>query len=190
MKFRALLALFLLIAPACAQRISNQRPAEAPLRLDMSKLNGMQPPGMDPLCLDKGRFQDLEYNRSPEVEKIMARPKDAVPVLISLLTSTKRVRPDPVCYWYDTRVGDVAFMMLADLFTDASWQHCTVPGACWDALGSVDTDVPASTAWHNYIKQHGRAALQNHYRNLWREYKDKLVWDPTQRCFRLPTQKN
>ena len=185
MKSATLLTLFLLAAGACAQSPPKHRVPE-PLRLDMSKINGM-----GSICLDKGRFQDVEYNRSDEVEKIMARPKEAVPILISLLTESRRVHPDPVvCYWYDTRVGDVAFMMLADLFTDASWQHCAVPGACWDALGAGDPGVPASTAWHNYIQQHGRAALQNHYRRLWRRYKDKVVWDPAQRCFRLPEQKN
>ena len=185
MKSAALAALLLLAAPAFAQSPSKQPPAQPPLRLDMSKLNGMQP-----YCLDKGRFQDSEYNRSAEVDKIMARPKEAVPILIALLTDTRPVRPDPVvCYWYDTRAGDVAFMMLADLFTDASWEHCTVPGACWEVLRLDETNLGSAAEFHRYVKRHGRAALQKYYRKLWDEYKDEVIWDPSQRCFRLTTPK-
>jgi hypothetical protein len=181
MKAATLIALLLLPALAFAQSPCQQPPTQSPLRLDMSKLNGMQP-----YCLDKGRFQDPEYNRSAEVDKIMAHPREAVPILIALLTDTRPVRPDPVvCYWYDTRVGDVAFMMLSDLFLDASWQHCTVPGGCWEILGPDETNLGSAAEFHRYVKRHGRAALQKYYRKLWDEYKDKVTWDSSQRCFRL-----
>jgi hypothetical protein len=52
------------------------------------------------------------------MQQILADGKEAIPVLISQLTETARTEYQIADYWGDTRSGDVAYVILIDLFTD------------------------------------------------------------------------
>src|ERR1700685_1401378 len=66
-------------------------------------------------CMAKGRVQDCS---GKVMQQILADGKDAIPILISQLTQTTIKKNQIADYWSGTRSGDVAFVMLVDLFTD------------------------------------------------------------------------
>jgi hypothetical protein len=67
-------------------------------------------------CMAKGRVQDC--SGSVVLRQILTDGKSAIPILISQLTETTRTKYQIADYWFDTRSGDVAYVMLTDLFTD------------------------------------------------------------------------
>jgi hypothetical protein len=72
-------------------------------------------------CMAKGRVQDCDGS---VMNQIRADGKTAIPVLILQLTETARAKYQISDYWGDTRSGDVAYVVLNDLFTDTD---CPVP---------------------------------------------------------------
>jgi len=135
------------------------------------------------ICGDKGRLQDFG---SKVMDQIIAEGPKSVPILIEMIADTRpaKTKEPIICYWYGMTIGDIAFCTLSDLFTDATYAKTTLPGATWnDLLGH--SDGPAWEQLDNYIKKHGRAALQAKWRALWNKYKDQIVWDAKQRCFVL-----
>jgi hypothetical protein len=73
----------------------------------------------------KGRVQDTEYNHLPVVENLIAHGNEAIPFLIAKLDDETKIRGHVFDYWSDVRVGDVAFIILTDFFTDPTWQKTT-----------------------------------------------------------------
>jgi hypothetical protein len=70
------------------------------------------------------------------------------------------------------------------LFTNASWDASTIPGASWDEmLGKGDSS--GSERLHDFIRKYGRAALQAKWQKIWDAYKSRIYWDSTERCFKL-----
>src|ERR1700728_1710565 len=76
-------------------------------------------------CMAKGRVQDCS---GTVMQQILADGKNAIPVLISQLTETARAQKQIADYWGDTRSGDVAFVVLNDLFTDSDLHTFRLPG--------------------------------------------------------------
>lgn len=174
MLLRTLIVL-LALAVGC---VADQPPRKSKvLRFDLARICGGMP---DDHCSPKGRFQD---GGSIVIDEIIAGGKDSVPVLIGMLTDTRRTKTPIEDYWSVTYIGDIAFMVLADLFLDSSWQHATVPGTGWEMLGA-DPQGPAETQLRDYILKHGRASLKAKWTKLWEQYKDKVYWDEKERCFK------
>jgi len=138
-------------------------------------------PGM---CRAKGRLQD-DYCISKMMDQIVARGKIAVPILISQLTDARPARPI-LDFWNHMTVGDIAYVILDDLFTDSDWKTLTMPGLkAWDDLWRDTCKDSAETCWHRYVKAHGRRFVQRQWRAAWNANKDRIYWDANARCFRV-----
>jgi hypothetical protein len=132
---------------------------------------------------DEGRVQEA-YDSSGVLERILKDQEAAVPFLIQSLTDARRTPEPVICLWNYTSVGDIAFVILTDLFSDASLQKSTIPGVSWDEmLGKYDG--PGIYQLHEYLRRHGRKSLQKKWSAVWAAYRDKVVWDSKQRCFVL-----
>jgi len=155
-----------------------------------------QKPGKFPLwnfdevnhsCRTKGRLQDKEYCESKMMNQIIAQGKDAIPILISQLTDTRATQEPIYDYWNETTAGDIAYFILTDLFTDASWTTFTMPGL--DALNhDCGEDVAAEPCWREFLKKHGRKFVQDQWLAAWNANKDRVYWDEQARCFRVSSK--
>jgi hypothetical protein len=139
------------------------------------------------VCQDVGRLQDWP---SPVMDQIIAAGPTAVPILTAMISDARLARREPVyCYWPGMAIGDIAFCLLSDLFTDANGSAIggrpTIPGAGWNDILGPPGDLPAPEQLHQYIRKHGRAALQAKWQSLWKKYGDQIVWDPKKMCFKL-----
>jgi hypothetical protein len=177
-----LVVLVAVLAGICpAQRTTRTQPA-----FDLSKI-GFIVDGKQ-ICEDKGRLQDYP---SKVMDEIIAAGLKSVPVLIGMITNSREVRTQEpiICYWYGMTVGDLAALTLTDLFTDASHEKETIPGADWASImDPEDKDRPAADQFHLFVKRHGRATLRAKWRQLWAQYGDQVYWDGKERCFRLKGQ--
>jgi hypothetical protein len=155
--------------------------------------NATQKPGKFPLwdfdevnhsCRAKGRLQDKEYCESKMMNQIIAQGKDAIPILISQLTGTRKSKEPIEDYWYMTTEGDIAYFILGDLFTDSDWHTFTMPGL--EALNhDCGEDVAAEPCWREFLKKHGRKFVQDQWLAAWNANKDRVYWDEKERCFRV-----
>jgi hypothetical protein len=159
-----------------------QSAVPSPLQFDLSKL-GMVING-EQICNDSGnRLQDFP---SSVMDQIVAAGPKAVPVLIRMIADRRmaNTREPLICYWPGMAIGDIAFCLLTNLFTEPDGKT-TVPGADWnDLLGPGNTGA----SWeqlHGFIRKHGSAALQARWRAVWDKYRGQVAWDPKERCFKL-----
>jgi hypothetical protein len=163
-----------------------QSPAPGKLRFDLSRigfvLDGQQ------ICEDKGRLQDYP---SPVMDQIIAGGPSSIPVLIGMLTDGRmaKTKEPIICFWPGMAIGDIAFCVLSDLFTDATDLKGTLPGAGWDDMLGPAGSRPGWEQLHDFTRKHGRAALPMEWRTLWDKYKDQVFWDPKERCFKLKAAK-
>jgi hypothetical protein len=100
--------------------------AKAPLELvDISKL---------PVLASKGRFQDgaTALGEPNQVAKdLVANGPNSIPFLIGKVEDETEMDRHVMTFWYQLYVGDMAHIILTDLFTDKSG-HSTIPGFGWD----------------------------------------------------------
>lgn len=134
-------------------------------------------PGM---CRAKGRLQD-NYCISKMMDQIVARGKEAVPILISQLTDQRPARPI-FDYWNRMTVGDIAAAILNNLFTDADWTTFNLPNL---KLSKSPCDDSAENCWYRIVKAHGRLFIQRQWLAAWNANKDRIYWDADARCFRI-----
>jgi len=140
------------------------------------------------LCLSKGRFQDQEYNPDSKVmQEIIDSGKKAIPRLIEMIADeTAKPGPAILCFWPQTIRGDLAHLVLANLFLDPTWTQSTVPRALYDAeLESRYKDSPGWELHRAYLKKYGRKKLQSRWREIWSQFEQRVEWDGKDRYFRL-----
>jgi len=133
-------------------------------------------------CRAKGRVQDKEYCDSRIMDQIIAQGKNAIPVLISQITDTRELKEPAFDFWNRMTVGDLAYSILIDLFTDSDWKTFNMPGlkTLWPKC-----DVGMEQCWHVYVKKHGMKYVQDQWSAAWNANKDRAYWDAQARCFRL-----
>ena len=172
-----LIALCILFSALCRA----QSPA-GNLRFDLSKI-GMVVGGKQ-ICEDAGRITDY---RSQVMEQIVATGPKSVPVLIAMIADVRiaKTKEPIICYWPGMAIGDLAFCVLSDLFTDTSLTKATIPGAGWDDMLGPPGELPAWEQLHQYIRKHGRMALRAKWQKLWDKYGERMFWDQKAGCFRL-----
>jgi hypothetical protein len=137
------------------------------------------------VCEDKGRLQDVP---SQVMDKIIAAGTKSLPILIGMITDARIAETEEpiICYFRDSTIGGLAFCLLSDLFTDASYTKTTMPGADWASMmDPEDKDLSSSDQLYMFVKRHGRAALQAKWHKLWARYQGQVYWDKDERCFRL-----
>jgi hypothetical protein len=123
----------------------------------------------------------------PVVENLIARGNEAVPFLIGKLDDETRIKGHVFDFWYEVHVGDVAFVILTDFFTDPTWQKTTIPGVGYDEFlqRTPNSNATGEQLLRNYIAKHGRHDIANRWRAIWAEYKDHAYWDDNDRCFKV-----
>ena len=133
-------------------------------------------------CRAKGRVQDCS---GKVMQEILAGGKGSIPILISQLTETARTKEPIEDYWSYTSSGDIAFIVLTDLFLDADWKTFNMPGVPdWPAV-SKGCQNAAEDCWREYIKKHGRKYVQLAWQRAWNLWKDRIYWEQTARCFHI-----
>jgi hypothetical protein len=160
------------VAP-CASQSATQEPMGFPL-WSFDEVNHS--------CRAKGRLQDKEYCESKLMDRIVAQGKDAIPILISQLTDTHASKEPIFDYWSRTTTGDIAYIILNDLFTDSNWTTFNMPG-----LKALHDNCPdaAESCWRRFLRKHGRKFVQNQWLAAWSTNKNRVYWDEQARCFRL-----
>src|SRR5262249_16435500 len=133
-------------------------------------------------CMAKGRVQDC---RGSVLEQILADGKNAIPILISQLTETARTKYEIADYWFATRSGDVAYVILIDLFTDPDLKTFGMPGVPDWFVVIKGGNFAAKSCWNDYFHKHGRLSVQQAWMRAWKLNKDKVYWDAKAQCFRI-----
>jgi hypothetical protein len=134
----------------------------------------------------KGRLQEVG---SPQATRIIELKKRAILLLIACLTDETQTTESIEDYWPVTSVGDIAFFLLCDLFTDSSWQRSTITDVVnWKTLQRADPHEASPNAWYSFIKKHGRKHVQDIWYKRWKEEEQAIFWDETERCFKIDTE--
>jgi hypothetical protein len=139
-------------------------------------------------CSSKGRFQDKQYNPNFSViDELIEMGESSIPFLISRLDSEKNYTESPLCYWRSVSEGDIAFLILADLFLDDSWTKVSHPRACTSASFEhpLDTYAGFYPAFQLYVREYGRESIIRNWSLLWKESKGKLKWNQDGRYFQV-----
>ena len=132
----------------------------------------------------KGRVQDSQYNNLPVVNSLIQAGPAAIPFLVGKLDDDTEIREDVLDFWPRVTVGDVALVILCDLFRTADWKASTVPGLEWDALlERTDPEAPGWVVLQNFLAHHGRRGLRERVEELLKPYEGSLAWDANERCF-------
>lgn len=137
----------------------------------------------------KPRVQD-QYNAGKDaaLDKILAMGKDAIPFLIDRLSSKREYKHPPMDLYPRLSEGDLAYIILVDLFSDASeHQGTTVPELCWNNLleASKYPGVPAWQLLDQFHKSHTPQQLQDRWSEMWKSRSDQIVWDQSQLFYRI-----
>ena len=150
-----------------------------PANVDLARIGHVQP---------KGRVQDKDYNDLPVVDRLISMGPAAISFLVSKLEDEGRVDGYVFDFWPDVRVGDVALVVLCDLFLTADGRSPTVPGLEWDTLlDRRSQDVSSSTLLDTFIAIHGRTEIRRRVEKLLQAHPKGFAWDETERCFK-PTK--
>lgn len=133
-------------------------------------------------CMAKGRVQDC---KGKVMQLILADGKDAIPILISQLTETAVTKNQIADYWGGTRSGDVAFVVLNDLFTEPDLHTFGMPGVPdWSAV-QKGCDRAAEACWDKYLRKNGRMSVRQAWLRAWNLHKSQIHWDVKAQCFRV-----
>lgn len=133
-------------------------------------------------CMAKGRVQDCP---GAVMKQILADGIHAIPILISQLTETTGTKYEIADYWSGTRTGDVAYVVLTDLFTEPNSEISELPGVPdWNAV-MKDCHSTAQGCWDEYLRRHGRVSVRRAWLRAWNLHKDEIFWDSKARCFRI-----
>lgn len=133
-------------------------------------------------CMAKGRVQDCS---GKVMRRILTDGKHAIPILISQLTETTRTNKQIADYWSDTRSGDVAFVVLTDLFTQPNSEASEMPDVPdWNTVLKGCRRV-AQACWDEYLQKHGRHSVKQAWLRAWSLHEGRVYWDAEVRCFRL-----
>ena len=133
-------------------------------------------------CMAKGRVQDCS---GTVMQQILADGKNAIPILISQLTETARTKKQIEDYWGDTRSGDVAFVVLNDLFTDSDLRTFGMPGVPDWSTVQKGCNGAAQACWDDFLRKQGRRSVRQAWQRAWNLHKDQIYWDAKAQCFRL-----
>lgn len=167
--------------PQPEQTLPTARPRQSPKPLseiDLTKIGPLAP---------KGRVQDKDYNESQVVDDLISNGRDAIPFLISKLDDRTVINYSVEDYWPRLRVGDLAFLILSDFSLDSTWTRETIPGTGWDEIfeATSDPNEPGSNYYYKQTRKHGRGWVKAKWEKIWATYKDRIVWDEKERCFKV-----
>ena len=118
---------------------------------------------------------------------MIANGKDCIPFLISKLDDTTVIHGPVMDFWSEIRVGDVALLILSDFSHESTWTKEMIPGTNWTELfeAKENPDLPFWEYYETQLRKHGRGWVKAKWEKIWATYKDRIVWDDKERCFKL-----
>lgn len=147
---------------------------------------------MAPIGFTKSRWQDaIDPEGQPdlvqvkEVQKVLRFGTRAVPMLIACLADEEKTRTPIWDFWPETKVDNIAFSILSDLFTDPTRKHTLKAAIYWSDVQAGSPESPAWIAWDRYVAKHGRAYIQQAWLRAWAKNRSRIYWDNSLRCFRI-----
>ena len=131
------------------------------------------------------RMEDALGNKNQVLADIIANGKDSLPFLISKLDDETEMDRRVENFWYRLYVGDMALIILDDLFTDETESRSTLPGFSWDDFleRGDNREITGEEVLRRYIRRHGRSTIKRRWQKLWTENKEKIFWDADCKCF-------
>lgn len=187
-----LILLVSMIASTCSEKnlplitnpteLKQEMPTPVLEQIDISKMPPLSP---------KGRMQDDETdalgNKNQIVMDLVAHGKNSIPFLINQLDDEIPMNRHAMNYWYRLYIGDMAHIILTDLFTDETETNSTVPGFGWDEFLERGDDKASmgEEILRRYIRKYGRRHIKERWQKMWNENKESIFWDEQCRCFRL-----
>jgi hypothetical protein len=174
--FAGVVSLFLLV---CCSFAEGQTKPAATDEIPLWRFDELTTPGS---CRTMGRFQDKEYCDSKLVDQVLALGKDAIPLLISELTDTRKTKHSVYDLWKYTAAGDIANSLLFDLFTTSDLRMADMPEL--DSL-QMECKKPGEACWRKFIQKKGRKFVQEQWEAAWNVHKDSIYWDEHAHCFKL-----
>lgn len=161
----------------CAIDIQAQRPPQRYALEDFDSLG----------CMAKGRSIDCG---GAVMQRILQDGKAAIPVLISQISETEPAKHEIADYWGGTQTGDIAFILLNDLFSDDDGHPFSPSGAVdWEEVSKGCTNT-AQSCWILYLRKHGRKYVQDSWERAWGRHKSEFAWNPRQRYFQKAAASN
>ncbi len=157
-------------------------------KLDLSKIDLTQIKYINPQGrAQDGGLKDKEFNQLSIADDLIANGKDSIPYLIGKLDNETELDRSVINFWYKVYVGDVALIILNDLFTKDDGKTSTIKGFSWDDFleRGNDKDSMSEAILRNYIKKHGRKNIKARWQKVWDDNKENIFWDETERCFKV-----
>lgn len=140
----------------------------------------------------KGRAQDgtLEGEKFVKLsiaDDLLAHGKDCIPFLISKLDDETELKRGTIDFWYEVYVGDISLIILNDFFTKSDGLNSTISGFGWDDFleRGNDKDSMSEAILRKYIKKHGRKNIKERWQKMWDDNNQNIIWDETERCFKI-----
>ncbi|HUI93182.1 MAG TPA: hypothetical protein VLX68_13120 [Chitinivibrionales bacterium] len=159
------LIMVLVATPAFAQKLS----------IDLRKIGHIS---------KEGRVQDKDKNPSlPVVDSLIAHGADAIPFLLVKLEDSTVIRGKVLDDWPRVRVGDVAWFILYDFFTDSHMAATLPDPGLFAIVGSADQNQPGWKSWASLVKRCGRKGIRKAAEVILKPYEGKFLWNPAERCF-------
>lgn len=166
---RFLLALFLFLAltqfPASAQKLT----------IDLRKIGHIA---------SNGRVQDKENNPNlPVIDQLIAAGPEAIPFLVSKLEDSTVIRTKVLDSWPKVCVGDVAWFILYDFFTDKNLVSTLPDPGLFAIVSGEDQGQQGWKSWASVVRKYGRAGIRKGVQAILKPYQEKFLWNPVERCF-------
>ena len=167
---------------------SNNLPTQTPTvpKKSLSEINLTTIKHISP----KGRAQDgsLEDDNFAELsiaDELLSHGKDCIPFLISKLDDETELKRGTVDFWYEVYVGDIALIILTDLFTKPDAKTSTILFFSWDDFLERGNDKASmgEEILRRYIKKNGRKKIKERWQKMWDAQKENIFWNEKERCF-------
>ena len=196
MSLRALVIVFTLLSFGCSpdERLpsvpaptitSEPTPKPALELIDLTKV---------PRLNSKGRFQEgdtVTGESNLVAREIVAAGKDAIPLLISKLEDEPEIDRGVKSFWGSLYVGDMALIILSDLFQDETEMGSTIPGFAWDEFleRGGDRSMTGEEVLRRYIEKYGRRKIKERWKAMWEQKRNAIFWDGKCYCYKVNAAK-
>ncbi len=119
------------------------------------------------------------------MDQIVADGKSAIPVLISQIADSRWIAEPVYDFWPRIHAGELAYLILEDLFVDDTWKKSTMP----PLFAEQRCNEPGWVCWARFKRPHSLKDLQSHWMEFWKANKERIYWDDKARCFRLTDER-
>ncbi len=137
-----------------------------------------------PRLVSKGRVQDPDYNHNvPIVDEMESRGGAIITGLIGLVESEERLDHQVLDFWPNMKVGDLAFVLLVDLFADGNGKPVFSDISWTSLIETKDATRSSHDRFYDFVNSKGRDALREKLSQFWENNQDTIGWNQMSRNF-------